>query len=67
MAAYAIRHGHVRAEIGAYLQEVQPDLLVLGRPRRDVDHTAPPAFESEALVRFTQQITKETGVDVELD
>ena len=57
-ADYGIRHGKVRDEIVGYLEETQPDLLVLGRPGREADEDAPPAFESEMIVRFAEEITK---------
>jgi len=65
-ADYAIRHGKIREEIVAYLEEVHPDLLVLGRPGREGDEEAPPAFESETIVRFAEEITHRTTVRVEL-
>jgi hypothetical protein len=65
-ADYVIRHGQVREEIQRYLLETQPDLLVLGRPQRDQDHEAPPAFESEGIVRFAEELSQKTGVRVEL-
>jgi nucleotide-binding universal stress UspA family protein len=63
---YVIRHGQVREEIQSYLLEARPDVLVLGRPQRDPDHEAPPAFESEGIVRFAEELTQKTGVRVEL-
>ena len=63
---YAIRHGTVREEILAYLSETRPDLLVLGRPRHAAEHEPPPAFESDAIVRFAEELTQKTGVNVEL-
>ena len=65
-ADYVIRHGRVREEIQSYLLETQPDLLVLGRPRYDPDHEELPAFEDDAIVRFAEEITQKTGVEVEL-
>ena len=65
-ADYVIRNGQVRGEIVAYLHETRPNLVVLGRPRRDSQHAEPPAFESEGLVRFAEEITRTTGVPVEL-
>jgi nucleotide-binding universal stress UspA family protein len=65
-ADYSIRHGKIREEIVNYLKETRPDLLVLGRPQKELDHEAPPAFESDAIVEFAQDITQETGVKVEL-
>ena len=65
-ADYAIRHGELREEIQNYLLEVQPDLLVLGRPQEEREDEAPAAFESEGIVRFADEITQNTGVTVEL-
>ena len=67
-ADYAIRHGEVRDEIPTYLLETQPDILVLGRPKHEQEHEheAPPAFESDAIVEFAEEITLKTGVRVEL-
>jgi nucleotide-binding universal stress UspA family protein len=65
-ADYVIRHGQIREEIQSFLLEAQPDLLVLGRPQRDQDHEAPPAFESEGIVQFAEELTQKTGVRVEL-
>jgi nucleotide-binding universal stress UspA family protein len=65
-ADYAIRHGEVREQIQAYLLQNQPDLLVLGRPRRETKEEAPPAFESGAIVEFAEETTRNTGVKVEL-
>jgi nucleotide-binding universal stress UspA family protein len=65
-ADYAIRHGKVREEIKAYLAETRPGLLVLGRPNHGPEHEEPPAFEHEGIVRFAEEITRETGVRVEL-
>lgn len=66
LADYAIRHGKVREEICDYLLEAQPDLLVLGQPQHHKDEEAPPAFESDAIVKFAKEITETTGVKVEL-
>ena len=63
---YAIRHGTVKEEIQAYLSEVRPDVLVLGRPRHATEHEAPPAFEGDAIVRFAEELTQKMGVKVEL-
>jgi hypothetical protein len=65
-ADYAIRHGELRDEIHAYLLQVRPTLLVLGRPQEDVDEGAPSAFESDAIVQFAKAVTENTGVKVEL-
>jgi len=65
-ADYAIRHGKVRKEIKDYLAETRPGLLVLGRPKHGPEHEEPPAFEREGIVRFAEEITRETGVKVEL-
>jgi nucleotide-binding universal stress UspA family protein len=65
-ADYAIRHGELREEIQAYLLQTQPDVIVLGRPQEDVDEGGPSAFESDAIVRFADDITEKTGVRVEL-
>jgi nucleotide-binding universal stress UspA family protein len=65
-ADYVIRNGRVRNEIMSYLHETHPNLLVLGRPRRDSQQVEPAAFESEGLVRFADEITRTIGVPVEL-
>jgi hypothetical protein len=65
-ADYAIRHGEVREQIQEYLLETKPDVLVLGRPRNEEEDGAPPAFEDDAIVRFAEEITRKTGVRVEL-
>lgn len=65
-ADYVIRHGNIREEIQNYLLEVQPDLLVLGRPQDELKEESPPAFENKAIVHFAEEITQKTGVKVRL-
>ena len=54
-----------QAEVDQDMQ-TRPDLLVLGRPQEDVDEGGLPAFESDAIVQFADDITEKTGVRVEL-
>jgi nucleotide-binding universal stress UspA family protein len=60
-AQYAIRQGEFRAQLIAYMQERQPQLLILGCPLPDSCY-----FQPEALSTLAEEIREETGVEVEL-
>ena len=57
-----IREGDVEQEIDRFLQEIQPELFLLGAPRG----TTANVFGDDAIEQFAQSIQQETGVPVEV-
>jgi nucleotide-binding universal stress UspA family protein len=57
---FEVRKGTVRDELIEAVHELEPDVLILGRPQEDGRST----FPGEARARFVADIEAETGVRV---
>ncbi|HDD25422.1 MAG TPA: universal stress protein [Chloroflexi bacterium] len=58
-ADFAVRKGRFRDELIAYLQEMRPSVLVLGRPKPETAYLDP-----DTLARLIEEIQTQTGVSV---
>jgi hypothetical protein len=61
-AEIVIREGDVRHKIDEFLQECEAEILFLGAPRG----TSANVFGDDAIERFAQKISSETGVRIEI-
>ncbi len=60
-AEYAIREGQVQEQIRAYVLEVHPDILVMGKPAHQEDDDL---FTHPVQNAFVQSLQDEAGVEV---
>ncbi len=61
---YIIRKGKVPQEIRAVIDELQPGVLVMGRPVEPIQQAR---FNIEELDRFIQQLADETDLRIEVE
>lgn len=62
-ADYVIRRGRIPQEIRAAAREIEPDLLVLGRPVQPAEHAR---FGQQEFDHFVEQLAQETDVKIEI-